>query len=106
MNTNNKNNEARLCPSTNSGLRRGEGGFIQIIFLFGIFCVIVWYFKLDVRGYIDSHQELRDSLIGMINWLKSIWKDYLEGAGMFIWNNIIIDLIWKNIAPLISSIGK
>jgi hypothetical protein len=90
----------------NTKNKKTNGGFIQLIFLFGIFCVIVWYFKLDIRGYIDSHQELRDSLIGIINWLKSIWKDYLEGAGMFVWNNIIIDLIWKNLAPLISSIGK
>jgi hypothetical protein len=80
-----------------------EGGFLHLIILFIIFCIIVWYFKWDVRGYIDSHVELRDSLLGIIHWMKSVWKDYLAGAGAFVWNNIIIDIIWKNIAPFISS---
>lgn len=77
-----------------------QSGFLHLIILFIVFCVIVWYFNWDVRGYIDSHAELRDSLLGIINWMKSVWKDYLAGAGSFIWNNIIIDIIWKNIGSL------
>jgi len=80
-----------------------NGGFIHLIILFAIFCVIIWYFKIDVRGFIDSHAGIRNALIGMIDFLKGIWKTYLEGAGTFIWNNIIIDIIWKNIAPLFPS---
>ncbi|MCK9351408.1 MAG: hypothetical protein M0P76_01330 [Candidatus Pacebacteria bacterium] len=78
-----------------------QGGFIHLMIMFAIFSVIVWYFKLDIRGYIDSHAELRDSLNGMIHFLKGVWKNYLEGAGAFIWNNVIIELIWNNLRTFI-----
>jgi hypothetical protein len=78
-----------------------QGGFLEIITLFVVFCVIVWYFKIDVRGYIDSHPQIKDSLTGAVDFLKRLWSDYLSGAGMYIWNNIIIDVIWKNIDKLI-----
>jgi hypothetical protein len=97
MNKKNTSNVRLRSPE----LRRGEGGFIHLIILFAIFCVIIWYFKIDVRGYIDSHPKIKDSLNAMIDFMINIWKNYLEGAGTYIWNNIIIDIIWKNMAPLI-----
>ena len=81
-----------------------NAGFIHMIILFIIFCVIIWYFNINVSGYINSHKELRDSLLGMINYLKGIWQTYLAGAWTFIWNNIITDIIWKNLAPLIHKV--
>jgi len=80
--------------------KKNNSGFIQLIFLFIIFCVIVWYFKLDVRGYIDSHPQIKDSLNAMIDFMTKIWKNYLEGAGTYIWKNIIVDIIWKNLSAI------
>jgi hypothetical protein len=79
-----------------------QKGFMELIALFIIFCVIVWYFNIDVRGFIDSHPQIKNSLLGMIDFLKRIWNDYLLGAGVYIWNNIIIGIIWNNIGPLLS----
>ncbi len=78
-----------------------QSGFMQIIVLFIIFCVIVWYFKIDVRGYVDSHPQIKDILTKTIDALKTLWSDYLVGAGMFVWNHIIIDIFWKNIIPFL-----
>lgn len=79
-----------------------ESGLIKLIVLFVIFCVIIWYFKLDVRGFIDSHIQLKDSLTDFIAFLKRVWKDYLFGAGAYVWNKIILGVIWKDLAPIFS----
>ncbi|MCX6736253.1 MAG: hypothetical protein NTZ13_04175 [Candidatus Parcubacteria bacterium] len=81
--------------------RNPQSGFIQIIVLFIVFCIIVWYFKIDVRGYVDSHSQIKDILTKTIDALKTLWSDYLVGAGTFIWHNIIIDIFWNNITPFI-----
>ncbi len=82
-----------------------ESGFIKLIILFVVFCVIVWYFKLDVRGFIDSHPQIKDALTDFIAFLKRVWKDYLFGAGAYAWNNIILGVVWKDLAPFVSGKG-
>ncbi|MFA5831701.1 MAG: hypothetical protein WC878_07810 [Candidatus Paceibacterota bacterium] len=80
-----------------------QKGFMEIITLFIIFCIIVWYFNIDIRGFIDSHPQIKNSLLSFIDFWKRIWNDYLVGAGAYIWNNIIIGIIWKNIGPFVSN---
>jgi len=78
-----------------------QGGFLKIIFLFVVFFALLWYFKIDVRGFVDSHPVIKDIFTKGATFLENLWRDYLKGAGSYIWNNIIIDLIWNNIAPLL-----
>ncbi len=81
--------------------KKTEGGFIHMIILFLVFCVIIWYFKLDVRGFIDSHPQISAFLTRMINFIKQTWNDYIGGVVAFIWKNILVEG-WKNIAPVIT----
>ena len=51
-----------------------QQGFVKLIILFIIFCIIVWYFKLDVRGYVDSHPQIKSAFTDITNYLSALWK--------------------------------
>lgn len=72
---------------------------MKLVVLFIIFSVALWYFNIDVRGFIDSHPQIKTSLESSVNFLVALWNNYLSGAAAYIWNDIIIDIVWKNIAP-------
>jgi len=75
----------------------------RIIFLFVVFSLILWYFHIDVRGFIDSHAGIREAAVSITNFVASIWNNYLAAAVSFIWNNILIGIIWKGVVlPLLS----
>ena len=82
-----------------------QSGFIKLIILFLIFCVIVWYFKLDIPGYINSHLQIKTALTQGINYLTSLWNQYLASAWSFIWDKIIVNVIWgQGLQPFLGHI--
>lgn len=77
---------------------------MKLIVLFVIFSVALWYFNIDVRGFVDSHPQIKGSLEVSVNFLVALWNNYLSGAAAYIWNDIIIDIVWKNIASLVEKL--
>lgn len=73
---------------------------MKLAVLFVIFSMTLWYFNIDVRGFVDSHPDIKTSFEAITNFLAALWNNYLASAAAYIWNDIIIDIIWKNIAPL------
>ena len=68
--------------------------------LFAIFIILsmtLWYFHIDVRGFVDSHQGIKTSFEVVTSFLVALWHNYLSSAASYIWNDVIIDIIWKNL---------
>lgn len=73
---------------------------MKLFVIFIILSMTLWYFHIDVRGFVDSHQGIKTSFEAVANFLVSLWHNYLSSAASYIWNDIMIDIVWKNIAPL------
>lgn len=79
---------------------------MKLIVLFIIFCIIVWYFKIDVRGYVDSHPQIKIAFTDITNYVKAIWDNYVASAASFIWDNILVNIVWKGgVEPLLHMRG-
>jgi hypothetical protein len=75
---------------------------MKIFILFIIFSITLWYFNIDVHGFVDSHPQIKSSFETVTNFLSAFWRNYLSGAASYIWNDIIIDIVWKHLAPFIT----
>ena len=73
---------------------------MKLFFIFIIFSMTLWYFNIDVRGYVDSHPQIKTSFQAVTSFLAALWHNYLSSAAAYIWNDIIVDIIWKHLAPL------
>lgn len=77
---------------------------MKIFILFIIFSITLWYFNIDVRGFVNSHPDVKTSFEAVTNFLSALWHNYLSSAAAYIWNDIIVDIIWKNLAPFIAKL--
>lgn len=73
---------------------------MKLVIIFIIFSMTLWYFNIDVHGYVDSHPQIKSSFEAVTTFLAALWHNYLSSAATYIWNDIIIDIIWKHLAPL------
>lgn len=74
---------------------------------FAIFIILsatLWYFHIDVRGFVDSHQGIKTSFEVVTSFLVTLWHNYLSSAASYIWHDVVIDIVWKNLAPLFGKI--
>ena len=78
-----------------------NGGFLSLIGLFIIFSGLMWYFKIDVRGFIDSHAEIKNFFVAGKDMIISLFKNYFSPVLSYLWNNIWVDIVWKHIKGLI-----
>ncbi len=77
---------------------------MKLLVTFVIFAMILWYFNIDIRGFVDSHPQVKYSFEVVTNFLAALWKNYLASAAAYIWNDIILDVVWKNLALLIEKL--
>lgn len=75
---------------------------MKIILIFILFSAIMWYFNVDVRGFVNAHPDIKTSLDGAKSFLVSLWHNYLADAASYIWNDVMKDIIWKHLSPFIS----
>jgi len=76
-------------------IKNKEGGFFKVIGLFVVFALTMWYFKIDVRGFVESHPEIKTSFEKIKDFLVSFWNGYLRNAFSFIWNDVMVGTIWE-----------
>lgn len=77
---------------------------MKILILFIVFSMTLWYFHIDVRGFVDSHAQIKSSFEAITSFLVALWHNYLSGAASYIWNDIIIDIVWRHLAPFIAKL--
>lgn len=73
---------------------------MRLIILFIIFSMGLWYFHIDVNGFVNAHPQIKTSFETITSFLSALWHNYLSNAMSYIWNDVIIDIVWKNISPL------
>ncbi|MCI0542429.1 hypothetical protein L0Y69_01585 [bacterium] len=72
--------------------------------LFAIFAAMMWYFQIDVRGFVDSHPEIKNSLGAGKDFIIAVWNNHIQPNAEYLWQDIWIDTIWKFIKGLIVNV--
>ena len=81
-------------------LYQKRGGLIKFIVVVVVLIIILGYFSLDIRGIIE-HPQVQKNFAYLFGWVEFVWDEYLARPVLYFWDNVIIGLLWKNIAPLI-----
>lgn len=76
-------------------------GFIKTIILIVIALIVLGYFGYNLRDIISS-PVVRDNLSYAWDLAIKLWNNFLAAPALWIWNNIIIDLVWNNLKILIN----
>ena len=73
-----------------------SGGFIKMILLIVVVLIILGYFGFNVEDIVKS-PTVQKNLHYVWNFVSNFWDKYLVGTFSFIWNKIIIGIVWENI---------
>ncbi|MEK7574716.1 MAG: hypothetical protein AAB511_00590 [Patescibacteria group bacterium] len=75
-------------------------GFIKIIILIVIVLVLLGYFGFDVKNILKSPVVI-DNLNFVWDIVIDLWHKYLEAPVQFIWEKIVIELLWNNLTAIL-----
>ncbi len=66
------------------------------ILLLGVLVIFVLsYFKISVRSVVES-PTAKENVNYVTDSGKSIWDQYLKKPAAYIWNDIIVGLLWQS----------
>ncbi|TSC58632.1 MAG: hypothetical protein Greene041679_79 [Parcubacteria group bacterium Greene0416_79] len=79
---------------------RQNRGLIKTVLLIVIALVVLGFFGYNLREIADS-PTVRDNLSYVWGLLTKLWDNFLAKPAAWIWNTIVIDLIWHNLQGLL-----
>lgn len=69
-------------------------GFVKLIILIVIVLIVLGYFGFNLQSIIES-PTVQNNLIYVWKFIKMIWTDFLAVPFVFIWNKLIIGVVWR-----------
>jgi len=78
-----------------------QDGFIGVVVLVVILLIILGYLGVNIPNIVNS-PTVSGNLHYAWSLLVSLWDNVLVGPATFIWNKIVVDLIWNNLLHLIN----
>lgn len=89
----------------NNRIKNNQQGFIKYIILIVIAILILSYFGFDIKQTVESDQS-RSNLSYVWGLVTYVWDHFLAGPVLWIWNTIVIGILWENILLPVISKGK
>ncbi|MEK9201746.1 MAG: hypothetical protein AAB944_02135 [Patescibacteria group bacterium] len=78
-------------------------GFIKDIIIIIIAVFLLNYFGFDVKKWLDS-PEVKGQIFIVWDLIKNIWINYIQGPADYLWNQIIIGVVWEFILKVIDKL--
>ncbi|MEI7480447.1 MAG: hypothetical protein WCJ59_02355 [bacterium] len=73
-----------------------QSGIIKWIIIFVIALLILSYLGFDLKSTVES--QTTQSNFGYVwGYTHAFWDKYLVGPASWIWNNIVIDIVWDKL---------
>lgn len=80
-------------------------GFIRDIIIIVVAVLALNYFGFDVKGWIDSPQV--KAVIGpALEFIENIWTNHILGFILYLWNDIIIGVVWNWIVSITDKVKQ
>lgn len=78
-----------------------QSGFFKLIIVIVVALIILGYFGFNVENLVKS-PTASSNLHYLWGLVGEVWNRFIVGPLYFIWNNIVIGLVWNNLMRLIS----
>lgn len=78
-----------------------NGGFIKLIVLLVIVLILLGYFGFNVENILNS-PLVKGNLTYVWNLTVAFWNNYLSVPFTFIWDKIIVEIVWNNLVSIIN----
>ncbi len=82
--------------------QKTQGGFIKLIILLVIVLIVLGYLGFNVENILNS-PTVSGNLHYVWNLGVTFWNRFLVLPATWIWNKIVVGLVWNN---LVAFIGK
>lgn len=76
-------------------------GFVQLIVMLVIVLIVLGYFGFNIEKILKSPM-VSGNLSYVWNLAVTFWNNFLVGPATFVWDKIIVELIWNNLTKLFS----
>lgn len=73
---------------------RRNAGLIKTIIIIIIAIAVISYLGFDLKKVFESDQS-KDNFSYVWNAVKYVWNNFLAGPVVWIWQNIVIDIVWE-----------
>lgn len=83
---------------------KGNRGFIKLILFIVIALIALGFFGYNLRDIVNS-PTVRDNLTYVWGLVVKLWDNFLLVPLSWVWENIVIELIWNNLQTFFSD-GK
>ncbi len=78
-------------------------GFIKDIIIIIVAVFLLNYFGFDVKGWLNS-PEVKGQIFTIWDFIKNIWTSYIQGPVDYLWNQIIIGIVWEFVLNIINKV--
>jgi len=75
---------------------RTDQGIIKEIIIIVIALIVLGYFGFNVQNIINS-PTVHNNLTYVWNLIVTFWNTYLQASFSYVWNNIIIGIVWNQL---------
>lgn len=76
-------------------------GFITTIVLIVIALIVLGFFGYNIRNIINQ-PTVQDNLNYVWDFVKDIWNRFLVGPATFIWDKLVVGIVWNGLVNLIN----
>ncbi|MEI6420143.1 MAG: hypothetical protein WCO30_00785 [bacterium] len=73
---------------------KSKQGFVKMVILLIIGLLVLSYLGIDLRSTVESQQN-KENFSYVWGYTHAFWDKYLAGPADWIWQNIIIDIVWE-----------
>ncbi len=78
-----------------------QGGFLKIILIIVLALVVLGYFGFNLENIINS-PTVHSNLQYVWDLAVTMWNKFLVVPATFIWDKIVIGIVWDSLLKLIS----
>lgn len=82
-------------------LTRSRGGFIKAVLVIVIALIVLGFFGYNLENIVSS-ATVKANLAYVWNLLVKLWENILAAPVLWVWNKIVVGLVWNNLQALLN----
>ena len=84
-------------------LHVSKQGFVKTIILIVIALIILGFFGFNLEEIV-KRENVHNNLIYVWGLVKIVWQKFLLKPAVWVWNVIVVDLLWNNLTELVTKL--
>lgn len=79
----------------NNNYKKNGFSLLKLILIVGIVIVFISLLGFNLEQDVVMNETVQTNFSFIINWLSRIWDNHLASPVMYLWNEIIIRMLWE-----------